>query len=249
MPPAISIVVPCYNEAQRFATGAFREFIRDSPFTTFILVNDGSTDQTLNLLRALENEDPSHFRVLDQQPNQGKAEAVRIGMLAAFRQGSQYAGYWDADLATPLNEIPRFVQVLEERSEIQIVFGARVQLLGRSIERKPYRHYLGRVFATAASFTLGLPVYDTQCGAKLFRRAPHIEALFSEPFDTGWIFDVEIIARLIRACKTLTLPGAATVIYELPLNRWCDVAGSRVKPLDFFKALFEIIRIYRRYLR
>jgi glycosyltransferase involved in cell wall biosynthesis len=243
------IVVPCFNEAERLRAAVFRGFCSREPGIRFVFVNDGSTDATLDRLRELEESDPDRFGVVDQQPNQGKAEAVRNGMLAAFRSRPRFAGYWDADLATPLDEIPRFVQVMNERAICEMVFGARVQLLGRSIERNPLRHYLGRVFATAASLTLDLPVYDTQCGAKLFRVSPDIEALFAEPFCSGWIFDVEIIARLIDARRGSDLPQPTDVIYEIPLDRWQDVAGSRVRPLDFFRALFQIARIRRRYLK
>jgi len=156
--------------------------------------------------------------------------------------------YWDADLATPLDEIPRFLRLLEEHPERQIAFGARVQLLGRSIRRSALRHYLGRVFATAASSVLGIPVYDTQCGAKLFRVSAELAALFEEPFCTNWIFDVEIIARLIRARRRTGGPGAEGVILEIPLRQWHDVGGSKVGPLDFFRGFAELVRIYRRYL-
>jgi hypothetical protein len=125
------------------------------------------------------------------------------------------------------------------------VLGSRVRLLGHDIDRRVARHYLGRVFATAASVTLRLPVYDTQCGAKLFRVSETVEALFAEPFCTGWVFDVEILARLVR---DVGHEAAARRVCELPLERWQDVAGSRVKPIDFARAIGELHRIHRRYL-
>jgi hypothetical protein len=105
------------------------------------------------------------------------------------------------------------------------------------------------VFATAASFTLGLPIYDTQCGAKLFRGSPLVRSLFQQPFTTRWLFDVEIIARLIQACRRDGLRTPANLIYEFPLQTWNDVAGSKVKPLDFFKSFFGLAGIYWKYLR
>jgi dolichyl-phosphate beta-glucosyltransferase len=129
------------------------------------------------------------------------------------------------------------------------VIGARVQLLGRSIARSPARHYLGRVLATVASILLRMPIYDTQCGAKLFRVTPMTRALFAQPFITSWTFDVELIARLIRLRRQLGPDDAAQLIYELPLERWRDVAGSKVRTADFARALLEMTRIYLRYLR
>ena len=247
--PGTIIVVPCFNEAERLRTDEFARFAAAVPPTGFVMVNDGSTDGTLEILRKLEERDPGRLVVLDLQPNRGKAEAVRAGMRHALRQDCRYAGYWDADLATPLAEIPRFVEVLEERSEYDLVMGSRVRLLGRSIERRPVRHYLGRVFATAASTLLRLPVYDTQCGAKLFRNTAEVAALFEEPFATRWIFEVEFIARWIRARRGGSRPHVAESIYELPLRQWHDVAGSKVRALDFPKAMVELLRIHRRYLR
>jgi dolichyl-phosphate beta-glucosyltransferase len=80
------------------------------------------------------------------------------------------------------------------------------------------RHYLGRLFATVASQVLHLPVYDTQCGAKLFRVTDDARAIFAQPFSVNWTFDVEIIARVQALRPEAKRPSGSNVIYELPLN-------------------------------
>jgi hypothetical protein len=158
-------------------------------------------------------------------------------------------GYWDADLATPLSEIPRFIETLEQYPDREICFGSRVQLLGRAIHRRAYRHYVGRIFATAASWALRLPVYDTQCGAKLFRASPAMHALFTQPFLGRWTFDVEIVARLAAQRAAHGGRPPLDVIYEIPLDEWRDVGGSNVAALDLVQALLDLGRIRRRYSR
>jgi dolichyl-phosphate beta-glucosyltransferase len=245
----IGVVVPCYNEAERLDSARFERFAAVHPDVRFVLVNDGSRDATGQRLAQLKAAAPEAFEVVDLPHNQGKAEAVRNGMLRAIELGCDLAGYWDADLATPLEEIPRFSAVLAQTPGALVVFGARVRLLGRSIERRALRHYLGRLFATVASMILNLPIYDTQCGAKLFRVTPLTRALFAQRFAVGWTFDVELIARMIRIRRQLGQGEVARLIYELPLESWQDVKGSKVKPADFLRALLEMLSIYRLYLR
>jgi putative flippase GtrA len=235
------IVVPCYNEESRLDRAAFGAFIDASDDVGLIFVNDGSSDRTLDVLHELERRRPGRVRVIDQQPNQGKAEAVRVGMLEAMALGAVYAGFFDADLATPLDAIRDLAEVLDRDASIDIVLGARVALLGRRIDRKATRHYLGRIFATAASLVLGLPVYDTQCGAKMFRVTPVVRDLFERPFGSRWIFDVEIIARYLSG------RGDRRRLFELPLRSWTDVGDSRVKARDFLRAGGEMAAIYRGY--
>ncbi|MEE8509080.1 MAG: glycosyltransferase [Myxococcota bacterium] len=247
--PDVLIVVPCFNEAERLPVERFASFPEQEPSVRFLFVNDGSTDSTLELLRKLQSRNPERFGFLDLETNRGKAEAVRRGMLAAFEQQPSYAGYWDADLATPLDEIPRFVALLEERPALEMVLGSRVKLLGRIIERHAMRHYGGRVLATLSSMALNLAVYDTQCGAKLFRRTAGTTALFAEPFVTNWLFDVELLARFVRERRGTDRPRAEDAIYEFALHEWRDISGSNIRARDFFVALTEIAKIYRRYLR
>jgi glycosyltransferase involved in cell wall biosynthesis len=236
------LVVPCYNEAGRIDTARFQQFVSDTKGVRVLFVNDGSTDKTERMLNELVTGEPDTFSVHSLSRHAGKAEAVRQGMLLAIRSSPVYVGYWDADLSTPLDAVPEFVKVLDADARIAVVTGARVCLLGRRIRRAALRHYLGRVFATLASATLRLSVYDTQCGAKLFRVSDSLALLLEEPFRTRWIFDVELLARLVDSLG----PTAHERIYELPLQEWEDVGGSKLRVSDAFQACFDLVAIYWR---
>ncbi len=247
--PRTIVVIPCFNEARRLPGDEIVAFAKAHPEVGFLLVNDGSADDTLRVLEKTADQASNQIDVLDLPRNVGKAEAVRQGLQRALDSNAAYVGYFDADLATPLEEIPRFIECLETDPERQVVYGARVALLGRRIVRSPVRHYLGRVFATVASVVLALPVYDTQCGAKLFRSGPLTRELFAEPFVSNWVFDVEVLARLICIRQRDGGPAPERVVYELALRQWVDVAGSKVRATDFVRAIAEIGRIRSRYLR
>ena len=236
----LTLVVPCFNEEHRLDVAAFQGFDSGSDRVDFLFVDDGSRDGTSRLLES------NGFKVLALDRNGGKAEAVRRGIVAAIERGAEVAGFWDADLATPLSELPQFLEVLRDRPAIEMVYGARVRLLGRSISRQESRHYFGRVGATLISRTLGLAVYDTQCGAKLFRVNDTIREIFATPFLSRWIFDVEIIARFVRLRGR---DAAAGAIYELPLRAWHDVKGSKLRSTDFLRALRDLWKIRRAYKR
>jgi glycosyltransferase involved in cell wall biosynthesis len=241
-----TIVVPCYNEATRLRTDVFHDYLRSHPGTSFLFVDDGSKDATLTVLQKLKESDPQRISVFPLAQNSGKGEAVRQGLQQAVKlQPAGYVGYWDADLATPLDAIEDLQGVLDARPAIKIVMGSRVRLLGRDIQRKATRHYLGRVFATAASMTLRLAVYDTQCGAKLLRVTPELPKLLEHPFCSRWIFDVELIARFAQAYPTTT--GDPNWIYEFPLHRWEDIEGSKLKAFDFVRAARDLLEIRSRY--
>jgi len=245
----VIIVVPCYNEEKRLDRASFQAFKNPSHAIKFLFVNDGSRDNTLQLLESLRMSNSDRFSVLSLTQNQGKAEAVRQGIMTALDSKPDYVGFWDADLATPLDTIPQFVDFAENRPELLMIIGARVKLLGRVIQRKSSRHYLGRVFATVASTVLGLAVYDTQCGAKLFRVSPLVTDLFRQRFQSRWIFDVEILARFIQITRGKEILQADRTIYEFPLTEWRDIAGSKVRFYDFIKAASELYRIRREYFR
>jgi dolichyl-phosphate beta-glucosyltransferase len=243
------VVIPCYNEAARLNAAAFRDFARDHDNIQLLFVDDGSADRTRDLLNEVHQSNPARLLVHALPQNLGKAEAVRQGLLAACERRPTYVGFWDADLATPLSDISNFMQLMDERPKIEMVFGSRVNLLGRNVRRNLARHYIGRVFATAAACALGVGIYDTQCGAKLFRVSDGFTNRLQEPFIGGWIFDVEIIAREVQARRNPDLPQVRSIIYEYPLMEWHDVAGSKIKLRDWFTVGMNLFRIWWKYLR
>ena len=177
--------------------------------------------------------------------NQGKAEAVRLGFRAAFEKSPWYLGYWDADLSTPLEALSSFETVFEELPAVEMVFGSRVMLLGRDVVRERYRHYFGRAFASLASAILRLPIYDTQCGAKLFRNTETLGEIFSSPFESKWVFDIEILARLETLRSRTAGPPPKQCVYELALERWHHVGNSKIGLSHLPRVAIDLGRIYR----
>jgi dolichyl-phosphate beta-glucosyltransferase len=154
-------------------------------------------------------------------------------------------GYVDAVLATPPSELLRLAGLARE-GHFDVVMGSRVQLLGREIKRNHARHYIGRVFATCASLSLRLPVYDTQCGAKLFLRTPALAAAVAEPFTSRWAFDVELLGRLVHPPAGVA-PVEISRIREEPLLTWTDVPGSKLHPLAAVRGGLDLLRLALRY--
>lgn len=231
----VCLIVPCYNESKRIDFQKFNQYTSDC---YFIFVNDGSTDNTLELLN---NNIRDNMFVLNLEKNMGKAEAVRQGMLFAktlpIFEEVEWVGYWDADLATPVEELKSFLlycNLFDNR--IDAVWGSRICKLGSNVKRAWKRHLLGRIFATAIGISLNVRSYDSQCGSKIFRKEL-IDEFCLTPFISRWIFDVEILLRLTKFN-----------IVECPVQTYIDAAGSKLKVLKIApRTLMEIFKIRRAY--
>ncbi len=234
------VVIPCFNEANRLDTDAVLR-LAEAGGLNVLLVDDGSTDATVTLVQALVAT-RTELELLALEKNMGKAEAVRHGLNHALQGGAPVVGYLDADFSTPPEEFIRLVNVLINNPTLDVVLGSRVALLGTHIERRARRHYLGRVFGTLAATSLGMAVYDTQCGAKVFRATPSLRAALADPFLSRWVFDVELLGRLRVGADGS--PGLTLDAFrEVPLEAWHDVPGGTLGVAQMSHALGDLARI------
>lgn len=241
----IRIVIPCYNEEKRFPSEDFLDFMQQTQAdVSFCFVNDGSSDNTLELLHSMRAIYQDRITVLDLKKNVGKAEAVRLCLLAnSGEEDIDFLAYLDADFATSPQELMRIYTKVIANSYIIMGIGSRWQHLGANIQRDTKRHYFGRIFATIASIILRLPIYDTQCGAKVIKREI-VPEIFNTPFISRWLFDVEVLARIIRYYG---LEDVKNRIIEVPLNEWLEKGNSKIKLKDMIFIPNELFKIYKKY--
>ncbi len=244
------IIIPCYNEAQRFDHDAFWQYYKLLPEYHFVFVDDGSTDDTKEMFEDSATTTTlntsftqTNIHLLSLPINKGKGEAVRVGALFAIKQGATHIAYFDADFAAPLTEVELLWKAMQADSRRILILGSRLYRAGANIERRAKRHYLGRVFATIiGTFILKTPVFDTQCGAKLMT-ATCAKLVFTDPFTSRWLFDVEILVRLQ---KKLTRKEMLAQVYEQPLKTWIEQGDSKIRFIDILKLPSQLLTIYLR---
>ncbi|OXU16089.1 dolichyl-phosphate beta-glucosyltransferase [Sedimentisphaera salicampi] len=234
--PDVSIVIPAYNEEQRlpaFMKDILNYIEANSSRLSIevVIVDDGSSDNTVEVAQKLAGENPS-VRLLRQVRNQGKGAAVRRGMLEAK---GRYALYADADGATPIRELDKFIPFIENRDKI--VIGSRnISASDVKQEREGLRSVMGAAFYKMVNFLAVPGIKDTQCGFKMYRR-DIIHKIFTRSLENGWAFDVELL-------YLAQLMGHSIV--EVPVN-WHEVEGSKISPVkDALKMLAAIFRIRSR---
>jgi dolichyl-phosphate beta-glucosyltransferase len=229
--PAYSIVVPAYNESARL--GASLEkilgYIAEQKWSAEVLVvNDGSSDDTAEIVRRLALKNPA-FRLVENPGNRGKGYSVRNGMLQARGRVLVFS---DADLSSPIEELPKLLKVLDDGADIAI--GSRWLQAELQTQRQPlHRQLFGRVFNLLLRITLGLRFKDTQCGFKAFRQGA-AQKIFPLQRIERWGFDPEI---LFLARKF------GFSVQEVPVA-WAHSGGTRIHPLtDGSRMFWEMLRI------
>lgn len=233
-----AIVIPCFNEAKRLDVVRFTDFLNQNDNYALFLVDDGSTDETIEILEEIRRATPNQVIILKQSKNLGKGEAVRKGLLAAYDSTNyDQIGFLDADLSTPFSEFKAITDYLLLNNK-KAVFGSRLRMADTIIVRSWIRHLIGRVIATFIRWTIKTPFYDTQCGAKVFTRSS-AKLAADQPFISRWLFDVEIILRLKKQWGS----EFQDHLHEYPLKEWSQVDGSKIRFIDMIKIPLELIKI------
>lgn len=234
--PSFAIIVPCYNEAKRLQQKAFVEFSKIHEDVHIYFVNDGSTDETQNILIGLQKQS-IYFFTISLQQNKGKGEAIREGMLQ-LDNNYNYIGYLDADLSTSLDEFYILYQKMLSKN-VSVGFGSRIKKSDTVIERSNSRHIIGRIIATIIDAKFKLGCYDTQCGAKIFT-SQILNDVIKQPFYTSWFFDVELFIRIKKHNSRLNA-------LEIPLSVWRNVKGSKLNALSFATVIKELYILLTKY--
>lgn len=227
----ISIVIPAYNESARLGRTLDRvlNFIREREWDAeVIVVDDGSSDGTADLVRAYAQRD-GIVSLVQNPGNRGKGYSVRNGVLHA--RGATIL-FSDADLSSPIEEAPKLIEALNAGADIAI--GSRWIRSELQTQRQSVaRQVMGRGFNLLLRMLLGLSFKDTQCGFKAFRRgAAH--ALFPMQSVEGWGFDPEILFLASRM---------GFKVAEVPVV-WAHDEGTRIHPIaDGSKMALDMMRI------
>ena len=172
--------------------------------------------------------------------NRGKGAVLRDG----FKQGIaeyQYVGFLDGDGATPFYEMIRIMEKLvnETGAVADAMIGSRVKCLGKTVQRSLKRHLSGRIFATLLSNIFSIPVYDSQCGAKLFSTSILSVSLLDHCYDQRWLFDTQLLILIYR--KKFR-------VLETPVD-WKDIPGSKVSLFRDSWRMFWGLLAFRSYLK
>lgn len=188
-PPELSVIVPAYNEQDRLprTLERIRDYVRRAhPSSEVIVIDDGSTDHTVEAARTLQTQMPE-LHLISSSVNCGKGYSVRTGMLAAR---APIALFTDADLSAPIEEADKLLAAL---ASADIAIGSRA--LDRSmiqVHQSRAREFAGILFNRVVRLATGLPLEDTQCGFKAFRM-DRARIIFEQQTIHDFGFDPEIL--------------------------------------------------------
>jgi dolichyl-phosphate beta-glucosyltransferase len=236
------MIIPCFNEGSRLNIPYFKKLSRIKN-TYWVFINDGSEDNTEELLKTLSKL--NNVKVIALSSNSGKSQAIKTGMQFAFNSyvNIGFIGFLDADCAFSVNDVENVINTSKNLHQYDAVYSARVKLAGRDIRRSFKRHIIARIVASIFGFFWKDIPYDTQSGLKIFKDSRYIRDIFSETFNTRWFLDIEISIRYAK------IMGRGLNVWEVPVSSWRDVPGSKIGFYESLRILKEIIYILKNLVR
>lgn len=240
----VGIIIPCYNEANRLNITQFRTYLKTYKSFHLCFVNDGSNDETLSILNNFQLEFQDRIIVIDKKKNQGKAAAIRAGARYYYAHTKvKYVGYLDADLSTDFEDFNDLLKHLKQNRKLIMVFGSR-NTGNQNINRNFLRKFFSIIIMSLIRFVIKLPIKDTQCGAKVFRKR-FIPVMYNSKFKSKWLFDIEMFMRLKLYFRNKNLMN---YILEVPLKRWNHVEESKLSVKDSLRIPIRLAQIWFAYI-
>jgi dolichyl-phosphate beta-glucosyltransferase len=232
------LVIPVFNEEKRLDLNYFLE-LAEVKNLEVLFVDDGSTDQTRRILRALVRS-KTNFHLLASDRNVGKSEAVRMGLNELIKDSKFYAvGFMDSDAAFGVVDLRNIIEIMENSnlSNSTWWWTSRRKSSNNVVERSRTRHVIGRVISQLLGVGFKNLPYDTQSGLKFFVASKEFESLLVVEFKTKWFFEIELLIRARSILQPIDL------IVEVPVVSWREVTGSKLGIRNFCQIVNEIIQI------
>jgi dolichyl-phosphate beta-glucosyltransferase len=235
MPCPLTVIIPCYNESSRLAP--LFDLIAENVALNWewLLVDDGSTDDTAARMATFAAAHDDYVRVVAYSSNAGKGNAVRQGLLAAT---GSLVGYIDADLAASPLDFKAFLDDPDVRGGKAIVAGKRVVAADVVVKRLFYRHVMGRTFQFYTRVLTGVTIYDTQCGFKLLA-ADKAREIATHMTCKGFAFDVEFLMLAQELGMTIREEGIS----------WEEMGDTSIRVHHIFQMALDILKFRGRIRR
>lgn len=231
MMPKLSVVVPCYNEQERFKSGLshYYGYLKKQNYDwEIVFVNDGSTDSTLDLIKEACSKN-KNIRFVSYSQNHGKGYAIVQGMRNSM---GKYVLFTDLDHSVDIKTIDNFFKFFEQGYKV-VIGSRRINGARLLVRQKPFREFLGRGFTLLVNLLIIWGVKDATCGFKAFENSV-VKQIFENIRVFNWSFDAEIL----YLCKKKKIVFAQAPVW------WSDARGSRVRlKRDVFGSFVGLLKI------
>lgn len=226
-----SIIIPYFNELKRFPLDYFIKHAKEMSNTTFVLVDDGSTDGLTPMITGLlKVHKLNNVTTIMQEQNLGKATSLHAGFTYSLSIHCSEIGFLDADFSTSIEELVRLFDVMNS-TDSDAVIGSRQSTNDNSIESEWHRFLAGKIFALFVRLYFRINLLDTQCGAKVFKVNKILLKSLEQPIINPWLYDLQLLLPIIYSKGLVT---------EVRLKKWKNGSESKFNLRKGLHALFKL---------